>query len=187
MNTIKKILKKIKYPKFILLILTFILAYVLFAGRDLEGFRQVISGLGYFSTYLAGIFFAYGFTAAPATAVLLILSKDQNIFIAGFTAGLGALTADLIIFKLIRHSFMDEIKKLSLEEWFIFIKDKIHPTVKKYFLPILAGFMIASPLPDEIGVALIASTQISNRLFYFLSYTLNTAGIFVVLLIGKGL
>jgi len=51
---------------------------------------------------------------------------------------------------------------------------------------IFAGFVIASPLPDEIGVSLLAgTTKISTRTFAILSYFLNTAGIFIVLLAGK--
>jgi hypothetical protein len=46
--------------------------------------NDFLVSLGYPGTFLAGILYAYGFTSAPATAVLLILSVEQDIFLAGF-------------------------------------------------------------------------------------------------------
>jgi hypothetical protein len=177
---------KIKYPKFLLLLLTFVFAYLIFTGRDFTAFHNFIFSSGYFGTFLAGILFTYGFTAAPATAIFLILANEQDILLAGFLGGFGALIGDLIIFKFIRHSFADEIEKLSKEKVIDHINGKIPSLLKKYLIPVLAGFIIASPLPDEIGVSLMAvSKSISTKVFYILSYTLNTAGIFIILLIGK--
>ena len=181
---------KFKYPKFALLILTFILAYILFQGRNFQMFDGFLLSLGYFGTFISGILFVYGFTAAPATAVLLILAKQQNILLAGLIAGFGALIGDLIIFSFIRHSFNDEIKKLSKEKIIIYVKNKIYKykIIKKYFLPVIACFIIASPLPDEIGVSLFAmSSSFSTKIFSVMSYTLNTAGIFIILFIGKAI
>lgn len=179
---------KIKYPKFLLLLLTFILAYLIFTGRDFSAFNNFVLSSGYFGTFVSGILFTYGFTAAPATAVFLILAKGQNILISGLIGGLGALVGDMIIFRFIRHSFADEIEKLSQEKVINHINNKMPNLLKKYLVPVLAGFIIASPLPDEIGVSLMAvSRSISTKIFYILSYTLNTAGIFVILFIGKAI
>src|SRR3990167_6602182 len=115
---------KIKYPKILLLLLTFLIAYFLFQGREIIFLHDTITSLGYLGTFLAGILFTYGFTAAPATVILLILSKEQNIIISGLTAGLGALLGDIIIFKFIRYYFADEIKKMSNEKILIKIKNK---------------------------------------------------------------
>ena len=183
-----KILSKLQYPKFVLLLLTFVIAYFVFREKSFLPFHDALLSLGYAGTFLAGILFAYGFTAAPATAVLLILSKEQNIFLAGFIAGLGALVGDLLIFHFIKYSFSDEIDRLSHEKIINQINHKVPLLFKRYLIAIFAGFIIASPLPDEIGVSLLAcTTKISTRTFAILSYVLNTAGIFVVLLIGKSI
>ncbi len=182
----KKILSKLKYPKLLFLIFTFVIAYLIFTEKDFSPFHNFLFSLGYFGTFLAGVFFTYGFTAAPATAILLILAGEQNILLAGFIAGFGALIGDLIIFKFIRYSFADEIEKLSREKTIAHFNNKIPNLFKKYFVPVLAGFIIASPLPDEIGVSLLAASKsISTNLFSVLSYVLNTTGIFIILLIGS--
>lgn len=182
---LNKFFQKLKYPKFLLLILTLIPAYILFNGRNFLLLHHALLSMGYFGAFLAGTLFVYGFTAAIATAILLILASEQNILLTGLIAGLGALAGDLLIFKFIRFTFADEIKKISREKAINFINNKISKTLKKYFFPILAGFIILSPLPDEIGVSLLAaSTTISTKWFSILSYLLNTAGIFVILIIG---
>ncbi|HLC98244.1 MAG TPA: hypothetical protein VJC21_05705 [Candidatus Nanoarchaeia archaeon] len=179
---------KLKYPKLFLLAFTFIIAYILFAGRDFLPFHTLFVKLGYLGTFITGILFSYGFTAAPATAILLILSREQNIFLAGFIAGLGALIGDLLIFKLIRRSFAGEIEKLSQETPLRRLNHAVPKTLKKYLIAIVAGFIIASPLPDEIGVSLLAATRtLSTKVFSLFSYLLNTTGIFVILSIGRAI
>lgn len=186
-SLISKILFRLKYPKLIILITTFYLAYKLYSSNSLPFQDQIINS-GYAGALLAGVFFAYGFTAAPATAVLLLLAKTQNILFTGLIAGFGALVGDIFIFKFIRLGFTDEIEKLSKEKIVKRVRKKIPDFLEFYFLPVLASFLIATPLPDEIGVALLASTrQISTRVFSMISFTLNTIGIFIILIIGKSL
>ncbi len=177
-----------KYPKFLLIFITFLIAYLLFYQRTYPPLHDFVISLGYGGTFIVGALFAYGFTAAPATAILLILAKEQNIVLAGLIAGLGALISDLIIFNFIRYSFADEIKKLSKEKAVLYINHKTPNIFKKNLLPVVAGFIIASPLPDEIGVTLLAASRnISMKIFSVISYMLNTAGIFVILMIGSAL
>lgn len=184
-RVIKKTLKKLKYPKLVLLFLSFLSAYLLFSNREYLVFQDMLQNLGYLGSFFAGLFFVYGFTAAPATAILLILAKQQNIFLASILAGFGALLGDLLVFNFIKSSFMDEIREFSKEKLVILIRRKIPDFLENYFLPVIAGFVIASPLPDEIGVALMASSpKISLRVFSIMAFLLNTLGIFVILLIG---
>src|SRR3989344_2349409 len=170
-----------KYPKFLLLFITFVIAYLLFNSKDYGPFQEFIVGLGYAGTFVAGILFTYGFTAAPATAIFLILAQHQNIYLASIIGGLGALIGDLLIFSFIRYSFSDEIKKLSREKIVKYFDGRLPGVLKKYLLLFAAGFIIASPFPDEIGVSLMAASKIiSPKVFSIISYLLNTSGIFLI-------
>ena len=177
---------RLKYPKFLLLFTTFLAAYLIFYGRIFQPLHDFVVSMGYAGVFIAGILFAYGFTAAPATAMLLILAGHHNIYLAGIIGGLGALIGDLFIFNFIRHSFADEISKFRKEKIVLYLSNKMPNLFKKYLVPVFAGFIIASPLPDEVGVALLAASgTISTKIFSLLSYALNTAGIFAILTIGK--
>ena len=84
------VLSRIKYPKLLLLVLSYGIAFVIFAEKSYAPLHDTLVFLGYFGTFLAGFLYAYAFTAAPAAAILLILAREQNLFLAGLTAGLGA-------------------------------------------------------------------------------------------------
>jgi len=177
---------QIKYPKLSLFVLSFIVAYLLFGYRSFAPLHNTLILLGYFGTFLIGILYAYGFTAPPATAILLILAGHQNILFAGLVAGFGALLSDLIIFLLVRRSFTDEIERFSKEKFFQRIPRRIFGTPSRYMLIAFAGFLIASPLPTEIGVTLMASLKnMSTKKFAVIAYLLHTIGIFAILLAAR--
>lgn len=188
----KNIRQKIKYPKFIILVLTIIIAVCLFqSGNTYKPFHDFILSLGLFGDFVGGFFYAYGLTAAPATSILLLLAKEQNILVAGLIAGLGALISDILIFLFIRYSFSDEINRLKKENLVVSIKNngkKIFGSFYNYLLPSIAGFIIASPLPTEIGVSLLASLKkISILKFMVIAYLLHTIGILIILIIGNAI
>ena len=183
---IQKLKEKIQYPKLIVLLISIITAYILFQAHFFLEFAKVLNSHGYASIFLAGLLFSYGFTSPFAVGFFIELASEVNPFIAAPLAGIGAMLSDLIIFKFIRASFQDEFEKLKLT-WFF---QKIHQLfdnhlsdkLKKYTLWTLAGFLIASPFPDEFGVSLISGfTNINRRIFGAVSYILNTTGIFIIL------
>jgi hypothetical protein len=176
---------RIKYPKFTLLLLTFVLAYALFSWRNVLPFQNELLALGYVGAFLIGLLFSYGFTTATSIIFLLMLAKDVNIYLFAAIAGIGALTSDLLLFTFIRLSFADEIRMIENEKPVKKLRHMIHGHLKRYLLPVLAGFVIASPLPDEIGVCLLASSKISPKAFSVFSYVFNTLGILAILAIGN--
>jgi len=182
--------RRIKYPKLLLLLFTVVVAIVFFyQGRDYIPLHNFLISSGYFGVFLSGIFYAYGFTAAPATAVLLVLAKEQSLIFAVIIGGLGALLSDLFIFVFVRYSFTGEIEKLEKEKILRSIRKEervIFGHYYKHIFPALAGFLIASPLPTEVGVAMMASLKkISLKKFILIAYVLHSLGIFIILLIGN--
>ena len=180
---------KIKYPKLLLLLFTFVLAYFIFYGKTYPPLHSFLFSLGYLGVFIAGGLYAYGFTAAPATAVLLALAKEYDIFSAALVGGLGALLGDLIIFYFLRSTLNDEIRRLSRND---FIKGlnqegkELFGSFKKYVTAAFAGFFIASPLPSEIGVTMMASLKhMSVKKFAVIAYCLHTLGIMIILYIGN--
>lgn len=173
------------YPKFLLLFITFIIAYILFTGRTFQPLHEFILSIGYLGVFIVGALFTFGFTAAPATALFLVIAKEHSFVTAGLIGGLGALIGDLLIFSFIRVSFADEINRLSKERFVKLFNGNIPNHFKRYILPVFAGFIIASPLPDEIGITLLAAYKsISFELFTIMSFVLNTLGIYFVLYVG---
>jgi len=179
-----------KYPKLFFLLSIIVCSIVLFyEGKTYPPLHNFFISLNYFGIFLSGIFYAYGFTAPIGTAVLLVLAKEQNILLAGLIGGLGALLSDILIFLFIKNLFTKEITLLRKENLIVSISKlvkKLLGPVNSFLLQIFAGFIIASPLPTEIGVALIAAQKkITLKSFMLIAYVLHTIGIFIILIFGK--
>jgi hypothetical protein len=174
-----------KYPKFYLLILTFLIAYLFLKSDYLLFCQGFILKLGLFGAFLAGIFYTYGFSSAFATVILILIGKENHFVLTGLIAGLGSVCGDLFIFGVIKNSFKDEIKKIGNEKIFKKLNHKMPRRVRKILLPILGAIFISSPLPDEIGVSILAINKTNTKFFSIFSYILNTFGIFIILLIGR--
>ncbi len=180
--------RKIKYPKLLLFIISVILEYFLFSGFAYKPLHDDLVFMGYFGTFLAGLLYPYALTSAAGTGILLILAKEQNLLFAGVIAGIGALISDIILFLFVTHGFSDEVKKLSKERVIRTINRWIPVSVRGYLLATFAGFLIASPLPTEIGIMLMTSIKnISVKKFAIIVYILHASAIFIILLIGSNI
>ena len=63
-----------------------------------------------------------------------------------------------------------------------FIEHELGRKITHYLLFALSGIIIASPLPDEIGVSLLAGlTHIKQKILAIVSFVLNTIGIIILL------
>lgn len=187
---INRFLLKIKYPKFLLLLLVYTFTIILFHNEKIYFFfHNFILSFDLFGFFLGGILYAYGFTAPTATVILLTLAKEYNFLSAGLIGGAGSLLSEVIIFMFVRYSFIDEIKILKKEKIIILIGraiKKLFGSFFNYLLPIIASFLIASPLPTEMGVVLLATMKgLSIKKFLLIAYLLHTLGIFIILLIGN--
>ena len=172
------------YPKLTILIATYIIAYIIFSDGINTQFHDFLIPLGYIGIFITGILYTYGFTSAIATAALLILAGDQNIFLAAIIGGLGAMIGDLTIFKFIKHSVDDEFRNLTKEKAISYIISHIPKKLKKHLAIVIGCLVLSSPLPDEVGVTMLAGlTHIKTFNLAVLSFFFNSLGIFIMLLI----
>ncbi|HEY4478659.1 MAG TPA: hypothetical protein VI775_02350, partial [Candidatus Paceibacterota bacterium] len=51
----------------------------------------------------------------------------------------------------------------------------------KWLSPLIGAFIIASPLPDELGVALLGMSKIRIAVLIPLSFTMNILGIYILI------
>lgn len=177
----------LKYKKFKSLGVIYILTIFLFGGLS-NSIPDSFIEYGYLGIFISGILYVFSFTAPIATAMILIFSLNKNILLLGLIAGIGSLIGDLVIFHFIRISFMDEINELSKHRVALFTSKKIPQQYRKYLTYFLGSFFIATPLPDEIGIAILASSKdVHMKHFSVVSYILNTGGILLIVLLNNAL
>jgi hypothetical protein len=61
----------------------------------------------------------------------------------------------------------------------------LHHRLLHWVLPITGAIIIASPLPDELGLALMGFSRMNIALFIPISYVMNFLGILGITLLGQ--
>ena len=154
------------------------------ALQDLITSTQEVKFVG---SFIAGILFVSVFTVAPATIALGEIAQSNSAITVAIIGGLGALIGDLIIFRFVRDRVSQHlfylIKISKSERLFSIFKLRLF----RWIIPFVGALIIASPLPDEIGVSMLGLSKMKNSYFILLSFILNSAGILIIGLIAKSL
>lgn len=170
-----------QHNKIILFILSLVLVYIL---SQIPFFREAILRIGdwgYFGAIITGFFYVIAFTAAPALAVLYNFSLFLNPIELSLLAGIGSVISDLVMFKLFRNKslFHFNLQEKKVKQWSL-------PRIlrNRYFAwltVVLGAIIIASPLPDELGISLLSVSKIKQWQFIILTFLLNSLGIYLLL------
>lgn len=171
-----------KYNNSALALLSIVLAVVFYRYEPLHQLIFKLSDLGYFGAFISGMLFVWTFTAATGALMLLILAETLSPIEIGLIAGLGAITGDLLIFRFVKDGLAGEINDIYNHiDHKKHFKKLFHSKYFSWTLPVIGAIIIASPLPDELGVSLISISKMSTPKFIFLSYILNSLGIFLII------
>ncbi|MBS3089578.1 hypothetical protein J4461_01715 [Candidatus Pacearchaeota archaeon] len=179
-------LHKFKYPKITILIIIIFAAYIIFSNANIGNFFIGLEKNNkLLATFVFGLFFSFGFTT-PIAVGFFIVSQPENIILSAVIGGIGALIGDILIFSFFRLSLKDEFLRLSRNSILVkgeaIIKKSLSKYIKIYLLYALIGLVISSPLPDEIGILMLAGlTRVKLDKLIILSFLLNTIGIFILL------
>lgn len=134
------------------------------------------------ASFIAGIFYTSIFTVAPATVAIIEIAQRSNPILIAIVGGFGTLLGDYIIFKYIKDNVSGYITSIAHK---IRRESILESKIFSFSFSIIGAIIIASPLPDEIGLALMGITKMRTLYFVPISYALNTIGIFVLALIGN--
>lgn len=186
-NKIWNLMFHFKYRKLLLLCVVSVFAYLIFRNPNVQEFVSSLGELEYLGVFIAGILFTFGFTTPLAIGFFVILNPSNPLLVA-IVGGMGAVIGDLLIFSLIRFSFMDEFRRLERTRVIRMMRNEMNVHLGRkfrlYLLYALAGFVIASPLPDEVGVTMLAGfTNIKPKIIIIISFLFNSLGILIMCLI----
>ena len=120
-------------------------------------------------SFVSGFFFTSIFTTAPAMVALGQIASTGNIFVVAIIGGFGAMIGDYFLFIFFRDSIGADIAELIKSKKRGHLKHLFASQMGKRLMALVGGLIIASPLPDEIGLALMGISKIKNRVFFPLS------------------
>jgi len=182
---IPKEFKRFKYKNLTIMMFGIIFALVLSRIEIFHQFILQLGGFEYVGAFFAGILFVSTFTVATGALILLVLIENLPLFPIAVAAGAGGVFGDLVIFYFVRDRLSDEIEDLYNRFGGKHLTHIIHTVYFRWTLPVVGAVIIASPLPDEIGVSLMGISKMKVNRFIVISFLLNTAGILVVLWLSQ--
>lgn len=167
-----------KYKNIFLFIGGLSLTIILSQFKFFHDFLIHLGQYGYLSAFLAGFLFTSTFTVATGGLILLTLANIINPIYLIIFAGLGAVICDILIFKFVKDNVNQEIAPVYQN--FInhsHFKKILHTKYFGWTLPVLGTLIIASPIPDELGVSLMGISNLTVKKFILISIISHTIGI----------
>ena len=172
----------------VLIVVSIVVAIVLAQTEALYTFLASAREWELLGSFVAGIFFTSIFTTAPAIVALGELARAHSVLPVALAGAAGAVLGDLLIFRFIRDRLSGRLTELLA-----------HPTRKgklrmfltgRYFRWLtffIGGLVIASPLPDEMGISLLGFSTLGTSAFLCLSFVFNFVGIVLIGLAAQAL
>lgn len=153
-------------------ILGVFIALIVFSTPELRRTAIDLERSGYAGVFVTGILYGVNLTAATATAIFFDLPDSLNPWLAALVGGVGALAYDLTVFSLFRRN--------SHAQWIEQLKHALPGHQRKipsWVLAMIGTVIIASPLPDELGVGFLGNSTIKPWRFMIISFLANASGI----------
>ena len=164
-----------------IIVLSVLVAVLLVSTDVLENFLASAGQMKIFGAFIAGMFFTSIFTTAPAIAALGEIALFQGIFYTAFFGAIGSVLGDLIIFRFVRDRFSEHVSEILSHQS---IWRRFHLLFKRRFFRwitfFVGGFILASPLPDELGIAVLGVSKMRVKYFALLSFVFNFLGILLI-------
>lgn len=174
-------LKKLIF-KTTIFILSLSFAWWLIKSGILHGLVETVLPLKFISEIVAGILYTSFLTSPISVAMLVVLARENNPVMTALLAGAGAAFADILMLKFFRGQLSSNLnqasKQLGLKR-FNSILQKLH---LGFMVPLAGAIIVASPLPDELGLIMLGVSKLKYREIAVLTYILNTAGILLIVL-----
>ena len=153
----------------------------LIAERGLVGsLLSRADDMGVLGSFIGGLFFTSIFTTAPAIVVLGEIGRAENLIVVGLVGAMGSVIGDIIIFYLFKNHVAKDIENIlkmnRRNRFWGLIRSKSF----RWVGITVGALIISSPLPDELGIALMGFSRMENRLFVPVYFGFNFLGIVLI-------
>lgn len=165
---------------FFLVLIGAIAALFLSQSGIIEGAIRLLGGTAT-ASFVSGIFFTSVFTVAPASVALAGIAETGSTATVALWGALGAMLGDLALFYFIRDRFADDLADSLKPSIVKHIVSSFHFGFLKWLSPVLGAAIIASPLPDEFGLALMGMSKVRMAVLMPVTFIMNALGIYLII------
>lgn len=172
--------KSFKYKNLLLTFFGIIFAIILSRYEPFHLFLLNLKDYGYIGAFFAGMLFVSTFTFATGAIILLVFAEALNPIELALIAGLGGVAGDFLIFRYIKNDLTKEIELIYKNIGGNHLSKVLHTKYFSWTLPVIGALIIASPVPDEIGVSLMGLSKMSIYKFLLIAFVLDFIGVFLI-------
>lgn len=172
--------KSFKYKNLFLTFLGIFFAIILSRYEPFHIFLLNFKDYGYIGAFFAGMLFVSTFTFATGAIILLVFAEVLHPIELALIAGLGGVAGDFLIFRYIKNDLTNEIELIYKNIGGNHLSKVLHTKYFSWTLPVIGALIIASPVPDEIGVSLMGLSKMSIYKFLPIAFVLDFIGVFLI-------
>lgn len=148
---------------------------------------QSVQAVPLISALVVGFFIAFALTVAPAIVTLVAIAEHFPVWQVALVGSLGSVLANLIIFHFVKYRITDDFIALFEKTKYKRIGEFLKLAAVRAVLPVVGAILVASPLPDEIGLAMMGVSKIKTRFFVITMYILHFLGILFIISAGRAI
>lgn len=161
-------------------ILSLSIAWYLVRSGFLNNLIVAVLPFRFISEFVAGMLYTSFLTSPISVAMIVVLAKSNNPITLALLAGFGAAFMDLLIIKFFREKLSKDMDLVSHELRLKKINNLLIKFKLDFITPVIGAIIIASPLPDELGLVMLGASKLKYHEVAILTYILNTAGILLI-------
>ncbi len=132
------------------------------------------------NSFVSGIFFTSLFTTPISIIAFVQIAHTANILSMAFYGALGAVVGDLVLFIFIKDKLAEDVSYLlqarKYKKFLTIFKHRIF----RWLTPLVGAIVIASPLPDEVGIAIMGLSKMKVGVLIPISFVMNFIGILLI-------
>lgn len=129
---------------------------------------------------IAGFFFTSLLTITPAGVAFAEMAQNVPPMQLAMWGALGALVGDLMLFFFVRDALSKDILVMLRGPWMRKVRVLFKSPLLSWAVPVAGALVIASPLPDEVGLAMLGLSKTDLRFLVPVSYAMNFVGIYLI-------
>lgn len=135
----------------------------------------------FLGSFFVGLFFTSIFTTAPAIVTLGEMAQVHSPYTVALWGAMGAVVGDLVIFRFIKDRFGAHLMELvTIRGTRKRLKTLLTRPVFRWVTFFIGGLILASPLPDELGIGLLGFSKMRLSGFLLVSFVFNFFGIVLI-------
>ena len=140
------------------------------------------TSIGLIGGFIGGAMSVSMFTTAPALILIVEVSKQTNPVLLVLVASLGSILGDWLIIKFLEDEVAKEMRPILKRFHILRFIRRFQRSKASWLATFLGSILLALPLPDEFGIAMMDISHIKQRHLLAICFVLNFVGLIALVL-----